>query len=270
MILIKILYKTKKWDKEITECNKVREKIKENYGTSSIEQLNINYFIKEYLSKKGRISDLISLYYQIGGQYYLMAETEWLLCNNAETCAVNLYLYLLSKKISYDLLSSGEKTKNLAIERSMLNNKDFKLIFCTAIALNQFELFEDYQDRCPIITSLYQGKYDYAKILVNQLPETVCEDREVYYKDDEHLKNIYLSILNRDEQKFNEELLVRIKKLRKNMVGYLTIVDVVSIALIKIAEKQGLKYNFDVIEIPRFFIDNFEFDFKSYKLPDIE
>lgn len=44
------------------------------------------------------------------------------------------------------------------------------------------------------------------------------------------------------------------------MVGYSTIIDIVSIALIKIAQKVGIEYKVDVVEIPKVFFD------ESYKI----
>lgn len=39
------------------------------------------------------------------------------------------------------------------------------------------------------------------------------------------------------------------------MVGYSTIIDVISIALIKMAQKAEINYHLDVIEIPKIFFD---------------
>ena len=94
------------------------------------------------------------------------------------------------------------------------------------------------------------------------------ESREVYYTRQQHLKKIYQAIIEKNEKAFNEELIKRIKKCRKNMVGYLTIVDIVSIALIKIAKKAGLNYTFDVIEIPKMYFDEtYKIDKEKVKLP---
>ena len=199
-----------------------------------------------------------------------MAISDWLIFNDAQKSAIDLYLYLLSKKKSYDLMKTGEKSKNPAIQRAMYNGRDYKLMICTAIALDQIELIQDYKDYCPIITSIYLQNNERAKELVERIPESVDNSREVYYIEDKFLKKIYLAILQKDENMFNEELVNRIKKLRSNMVGYLTIIDIISICLIKLGNKQGLNCKFNVIEIPEYFVNSEGVDFTKYKLPDFE
>ena len=55
------------------------------------------------------------------------------------------------------------------------------------------------------------------------------------------------------------------------MIGYLTSVDIVSVALIKLAGREGIHYNFDVIEIPKGFFDSsFFVDKDKFKLPEIK
>jgi len=268
-----ILFKSKKWDKEKDEAIRNRNEFYSHNNVSNnipIEEININNYIKGYLSGNGLIKDLNSLYYQIGNQYYFMAISDWLMFNDAQKSAIDLYLYLLSKKKSYDLMHNGEKSKNPSIQRAMHNGRDYKLMMCTAIALDQFELIQAYKDYCPIITFIYQQNNERAKELVERIPESVDNSREVYYIEDKFLKKIYLAILHKDEAMFNEELVNRIKKLRKNMVGYLTIIDIISISMIKLGNKQGLNCNFNVIEIPEYFVNSDGIDFTKYKLPDIK
>lgn len=76
-----------------------------------------------------------------------------------------------------------------------------------------------------------------------------------YSVSPEFLNKMYMAIIEHDEKSFNEELAKRIKKYRRNMVGYSTIIDVVSIALIKMAEREEIHCTVDVIEIPEQFFD---------------
>ncbi len=272
---MKITYKTKKWDKEIAHNIEVRNEI--NKPDVSMEQANIDFLIDEYISTQGneekavndyRVRDLVSLYYLISGQYYLASETAWMLCEDAQKSAEYLYLYLLSKRKAYDLQKSGVEITNPAVEKGLQRVKEIRMAVYSAIAIGEVELFEDYLEQLPIIFSIYNNDYERARVLVNELSDNPDETREVYYQDEKFLKNILKALLNKDEKMFNEELIKRVKKLRRNMVGYLTVVDITSIALIKLAEKCGLSCTFDIIEIPKYFLsEEFNVDKQAFDLP---
>lgn len=273
------MYKTKKWDKEIDYLFKIRKKNYDQFGISSTEQLNINSYLKKYQNyiythnnHEYNSFDYIELFSLLGIQYFLAAGIEWLLYNNFESCIGNFLLFLLATQKVYDFKNSGITTRNIALKNSMEKDNDqVFLIAHTAIALNQFDLWLDFNPKIQIIQAFYQEDIESAKYLVSKLPSHCESTREVYYYDDIFLKDIYIAILQKDEKKFNYELLKRIRKLRNNPVGYSTYVDLVSISLIKLAKKYGLNYTFDVIEIPvGFFSDNLEIDRSKYKLPDIE
>ena len=89
--------------------------------------------------------------------------------------------------------------------------------------------------------------------------DNIQADEEViegsYYEAVPALKKIYMAIIEKNEKAFNEELQKRIKRYRRNAVGYATEIDYISIALIKMAKKAGINYTVDVIEIPRLFFD---------------
>lgn len=51
------------------------------------------------------------------------------------------------------------------------------------------------------------------------------------------------------------------------MVGWTTIINYISVALIKMAKKAGINYTFDVIEIPKLFFDEiYKIDKEQVKL----
>lgn len=128
--------------------------------------------------------------------------------------------------------------------------------------------FPIFNDDNNLICLMLKQNYDKAKQLIDMLPDEVDESREIYYSKQKHLKNIYKAIVNHDEKVFNEELVKRIKKYRRNMVGYSTIIDIVSIALIKMAKLADVKCTVDVIEIPKMFFDkSYVIDKEKVKLP---
>ena len=69
------------------------------------------------------------------------------------------------------------------------------------------------------------------------------------------LKPIYYAIINHDEETFNCELALRIKEYRRSMIGYSTLLDIPAVALIKIAERAGIRSFIDVVEIPKVFFN---------------
>lgn len=142
-----------------------------------------------------------------------------------------------------------------------------------SIAVNEFPVFEKYADgNGRIITAMFHEDYDKVQYLIQELPDTEemykkNKNYMSYYFDDIFLKDLYLSILQQDEEAFNKALINRIRNVRG---GYIMPVDVVSLAMIKFARKQGLDYGIDVIEIPKFFLeDDLKIDKEKYKSPDM-
>lgn len=274
---MKIAYKTKKWDNEVAQSIDFINAV--NAPDVSEGQPDINFLIEEYNATKCdteiavndyRVHDVVSLYYLIGNQYYLAADTAWMVYENAQKSADYLYLYLLAKRKAYDLQKSGVEITNPAVAKGLQSVRELRIMVYSAIAIGEAELFEEYLKQLPIIYSLYNGDYETARVLVNEIADSPDEAREVYYRDEKFLKNIFIALLDRNEKLFNEELIKRIKKLRRNMVDYLTVVDITSIAIIKLAEKCGLSCNFDIIEIPKYFFSrDFNIDKQSLTLPCI-
>ena len=88
-----------------------------------------------------------------------------------------------------------------------------------------------------------------------------------YYYHHGFMKDLYLSILNRDEKAFNDALIRRLKNVR---TGYVMPIDIVSISMIRFAKNVGLECRFDAIEIPKALCaDELLIDEEKYKLPDV-
>lgn len=88
------------------------------------------------------------------------------------------------------------------------------------------------------------------------------------YIELKYLKNLYLSIIRKDEALFNEEAKRRIKMYRKNPYTHAVVVDFPLTALIKIANKNGIDYRGDVAEVPRTLLSHqFSFSREQLKPP---
>lgn len=255
---MKIKYKGNKWDKEVLKYQKM---INETKGIINKNEL---YTIDKFL--KDNSNDYLRLYSRLSGNYERMATYYYL--DDINNMDVKKYTYLsgYAMLITKYLYEKGVRTIYNEIIENDISNIDYALYQLIAVGEvdNPYIVSEEYN----LIMLMYHQKYDQAKLLLEQLTDTPDESNEIYYVNPEYLKKIYMAIIEHDENGFNEELAKRIKKYRKNMVGYSTIIDVVSIALIKIADKEGLHCTVDVIETPKlFFNKTYEINKDEVKLP---
>lgn len=72
---------------------------------------------------------------------------------------------------------------------------------------------------------------------------------------DEMQKATIQSIIEKDAQSLQNLLVKRIKQYRKLPLGCSTLIDVYSIAMIKLAQQYGMDCDLDIIEIPKMFFD---------------
>ena len=275
---MKIVYKPIKWEKEILRIKKVNRELDPS-DIHAINHHNLKMTIKMYVNADTipedhyPIKDAVSFYDMLGSRYNLLADEIYLLENDVDSFAGNLYLYILAKSKAYEFKASGTKITNQSIEYNHSKKRGLEQISFSAVTINKFELFEKFADGtgCELIKAMYHKDYDKARRLAEQLPDTAemykkDKYRETYYFDKRYMKDLYLSILDKNEKAFNEALMTRIKNVRK---GYIMPVDVVSTAMIKFASENGISYNFDVIEIPRKLINGeITIDTDKYKFPD--
>ena len=251
-------YESKTWAKEVTNFNKYKKEVRGIYNSNEINA--INSFINS------RNNDYLRLYSRLFGTYRQMATVLYFENINNKKCIDFSYLSgmaLIYTKIMYD---NDIKTELNRILENRIQEIDFALY--EMISCNEVNVPFLREDDNNLISLVLYQKYENAKAILSELPDDVDESREVYYVRPVFLKNIYLSIVNHDEKMFNDELTKRIKKYRKNMVGYSTIIDVVSIALIKMAKLAGINCTIDVIEIPKMFFDeSYVIDKETIKLP---
>lgn len=248
---MKIEYKGKKWDKEVENIKKYKK------TSGGILNKNEIYNIEEF--QKNGSNDYLRLYIHLASCYEQMVR--WYYLDNICSEMIGKYTYLsgIAFLVAKRIYSKGIQTKYINIIKERIESGiDFALfqLIASGGIENSFIKYEENN----LIMLMFRKNYDQAKMLLDQITGDPDEAKEIYYIESKYLKKIYMAIIEHDEIRFNEELGKRIKKYRRNMVGYSTIVDIVSVALIKIAEREGLHCTVDVIEIPRQFFDNTDQD----------
>lgn len=255
---MKLDYESKKWIKEVDKFNKFKKEVGGRFNKN--ELATIDKFLKS------QNKDYLRLYSRLSGTYERIATYLYLEDLNNKKCIDYTYLSgiaLIHTKKMYDY---GINTEKGTIVENCIQEIDFALY--EMIACDEVNVPYLKEDDNNLISLVLHQKYEKAKEILCELPNDVDDSNEVYYISTIFLKQIYLAIINHDERMFNEELVKRIKKYRKNMVGYSTIIDIVSIALIKMAKLAGIKCTIDVIEIPKIFFDEtYVVDKETTKLP---
>lgn len=252
-------YKGKKWDQEVANFQKM---IKTTNGALNKNELfTINKFINS------KFKDYLRLYSRLSSNYERMATYHYL--NDVTSHEVIKYTYFsgYAMLITKCLYEKGIRTDyNEIVENAIKENIDFALHQLIAVGEIDNSYIRIVENN--LVVLMYYQKYEQARLLLNQLPDNPNESKEIYYVKPEFLKKIYMAIIDHDEKIFNEELVKRIKKYRKNMVGYSTIIDIISVALIKMAEREGIHCTVDAIEIPKqFFGETCKINKSKDKLP---
>ena len=70
-----------------------------------------------------------------------------------------------------------------------------------------------------------------------------------------YLKNLYLAVLQGDDAVFNDEIIRRIKYLRRNPPSHTVAIDFPLVAIVKIAWKSGLCCQVEAAELPEFLLN---------------
>lgn len=254
---MKLEYKGKKWDKEVAAYRKMIN------ATKAINK-NELFTIKKFLD--GNSKDYLRLFSRLSSNYERMATYYYLEDVNSEEVKKYTYLSGYALLLTKCLYEKGLRTEYNDIIEHTIKNIDFAIYQLIAAEGIDNPYISTQEDQLPML--VYHRKYEQAKSLLEQLADKPDEAKEIYYVRPEFLKQIYMAIIEHDEARFNEELAIRITKYRKNIVGYSTIIDVVSVALIKMAEREGLRCSVNVIEIPTLFFDKTNnIDLTKEKLP---
>lgn len=249
----KLDYKNKKWDKELAESQRDWKSLKGEspsaHNLKYMEKILITDSEPDERSYEDFLDVCADEYKLLAGEYYIRDITDY-------------------RAVDYTYLSgwAGVLKSKLNDDGAEDKNPDLQTALYELIATGQTQTTYLTKPN-GIISYVYNGCYEKAR----ELLDGVEEDTELvpgsYYREMNCLKRIYLAILDGDEAAFNEELMLRIKRYRRNMAGWTTIIDYISVALIKMAQKAGIRCTFDVIEIPKLFFDEaYQIDKEQVKL----
>lgn len=181
--------------------------------------------------------------------YYYNLPTSIYLCEpNNPICFDCIFLEGISFAITDILLMYHYPTKRKIFNDFPISQQPAKYSLIVTDQTN-FAYLKKGND---IISYTFTGQYQKAKKLLDKVEYST--DWKGHLIDYCYVKSIYDCIFSQDQEGFNLTLADRIKKYRKNMVGYFPIIDVVSIALIKMAKMQNITCTVYVIEIPSCFI----------------
>ncbi|WP_160685610.1 hypothetical protein [Clostridium sp. C2-6-12] len=244
-----IEYSSIKWEKKKDVCIKnCYMKEKQDKSKKIIEDFKL-------LNQK----DYVGFYYTLSLYYHQLADFSYLLENDIEACKGYCYLVAKSIDTAYKLFNNGmEPAAWLRKEISARKSEEFAA-YC-AIVVDNYDLAKSILSENTIIGNLLLGNIEKAKQGINDMPE----------KDG--IKDIFLAIVNNEPKNLEQGIVKRLKTLRKQSIDYLTIVDIWSIALIKIAKKLGVnieEIDIEVIEMPKQLLDEIKIDYERWKLPAV-
>lgn len=245
-------YQSKKWNQVIAHL----------LEGEKIMGMGYQHEISELTEECAKSSDYFRLCVCIANTYDLWA-WEYLAIGNQEkviqtTCmAVKSFFYACRMK-------KAEIPTKQIYTNIFSRMEDY---ICKAITTGCFDEFSDcYEDT--VMGSLYLGEKEKAKKLVEQLPEIDEKRPEVYYIKPQFLKGIYNALLNQNEELLKEELVKRVKKYRKNMTSYATVIDFTTIGLLKTAKRYGMNVELDIAETPAFLKEDIDMEhFSALKIP---
>ncbi len=253
----KIKYESFKRAKNIANAKKAYKKYTK-YIDEPIELQIYNaldrFFHKEKYPSVGAIFGVTSLYYSFSASYNLKSEYKCQIYGDIEATFQYLRMGTIYHAMAYNALR-WESPKN-QIDGDYINNTETREKFLyQTISVNEWKLAIDNASPCPIIQAMLNEEYEKAKKLLLADTEESDESQEPYFIHMPYVKQIYLAMLNKDENEFNEQLAKRINRYRKRPSDYQPVIDTTSIALIKMAGKLGLQYKFRVEEIPEYFLE---------------
>lgn len=239
---MKLDYKGKKWDKEMKKLHDY----KKYYGEGYLK--NVNAVTNKFY--KSEIKDYAWLYGCLDSNFQEISFI-YFQENNFQKVIETTFLSARAMLIFKKIYEKGIKTQFVNVDSKL---SELEYAICKLIAVDCFEMVsEDCEES--IMGNLFIGNMNKAKKLVGQIPDGGLEKEDVYYRTPFFIKTLYQAIIDKNEEKFNDELYLRVKKYRKNAVGYSTIIDYISIALIKVARKIGIESNLHIIEVPDFFFE---------------
>ena len=249
---IKIKFETKTRCKERDSMRKTYEKYAEIYDKlveNKVYGTLYHYFHPEDYAFEV-FSDLSMLYKNLEDNYYTASKYRYWIHDDIRKVYDYMKTAVLYHGLCYEALDGKRYNPYDALDYVEEHEK----YLYQAIAVQEISLAKKHATCCPVIQCMLLEQYEKAKELLMLDTEETDIDEEVDFIHIPWVKNIYLAMLNGDENAFNEQLAKRINQYRRRPSEYQPHVDATSIAMIWFAKRLNLKYKFQVSEIPEYFL----------------
>lgn len=195
-------------------------------------------------------SDLSMLYKNLEDNYYTASRYRYWIHDDI----IKAYDYMKTAVLYHGLCYEALDGKRYNPYDAVDYVEEHEKYLYQAIAVQEISLAKKHATCCPVIQCMLLEQYEKAKELLMLDTEETNIDEEVDFIHIPWVKNIYLAMLNGDENAFNEQLAKRINQYRRRPSEYQPHVDATSIAMIWFAKRLNLKYKFQVSEIPEYFL----------------
>lgn len=216
---------------------------------------NLDYYFRSELYPRADITDLTTLWSSLARVYLSSYMYRYWISEDMEATFAHLRTAVRYYALGFDTFVSGIQPANILVDRNYREIASHEEFLYRAISVGEWELARKYASPCPVIQCMLNEDYDGAKELLLADTEKGDESQETDFIHMPYVKAIYLAILNLDGDAFNEQLAKRINKYRKRPADYQPVIDVTSIAFLKMAKKCGLQSLFSVDEIPEYFLE---------------
>lgn len=255
---MKLEYKSKKWDKEIKQLKEYSSSLNNDYLN------NIKSIITKFDKKEKK--DYCWLYGCLSLEYETIAHRYFADENMGEVLSYT-YLSAVALLTLKKLYENHVETHYRNIDNRLSN---IEYAVCKLISVDCCEVVRTCCSDT-IMGSLLAGDVKKASHFLDHLADQGEPSEDIYYNAPIFLKPIYTALLEKDEKAFVDAIANRVKKYRKNMIGYSTIIDYTSIALIKLAAKYEINCTVDIVEIPQLFFETIDLESQnSLSLPRYE
>ena len=204
------------------------------------------------------ITDRATVAFLMHGNYRALAEA---LCLDGKPAESLDYTYLSAAAVARaHQLWRTEKVNNPAVENDIRHGRGTVDAICGLIAVNAWEEAAAFAKSAePLYYALLTDDDQTAQQITAHLPDTPPKDalrHEVYFTGVIFCKAIFQALLDRDEVKLRNALLTRVMQYRGSMWDYSTVIDRVSIAVTKLAERRKVYGTApDIAEVPRIYLD---------------
>ena len=166
-------------------------------------------------------SDLSMLYKNLEDNYYTASKYRYWIHDDIRKVYDYMKTAVLYHGLCYEALDGKRYNPYDALDYVEEHEK----YLYQAIAVQEISLAKKHATCCPVIQCMLLEQYEKAKELLMLDTEETDIDEEVDFIHIPWVKNIYLAMLNGDENAFNEQLAKRINQYRRRPSEYQPHVD---------------------------------------------